>query len=482
MQLEIATGFYQSDSLPLSAQRCINWEPIVPQTNALNKRALFDVYGIDTKTLTGASINGQNRGSQRVDGIPYFINGNNLYSISSGAVVTDHGFIDGSGRVSLANNPQFLVIVVPGKTAYAYDNETSVLTEIDDTDFRVADTVSFKDGYFIFTSSDGTVFFISALNNPLVYNALDFGSADVRPDKIIASHVNQNELFVLGEDTIELFQNIGGSGFPFQRVRGGNMQKGLHAKHSVIDYDNSFVFLGGDVNELTAVWRLEGGMVKISTSAIDTAIQKYTEAEVADAFAFTYAYRGNYFVAFTFTSTRIPSKTFVYDATTSALTGQREWHERQSGIEDDKWRVTSMVSAHGELLVGDSIDGRIGVLNKDTHTEYSNSIFRQKASKPYDNDRFPIFVSELKLTMQAGVGLIDGLPPKIKMEFSNDQGHTFGNGYLRSYGKIGKYEALPSWRRQGRVPRDRVLRFTTTEPVKSTLLRLDATFSVSPQM
>ena len=285
-----------------------------------------------------------------------------------------------------------------------------------------------------------------------------------------------------GEDTFELFRNVGGSGFPFLRVPGGDIQKGLHAKHSIVDFDNSFVFLGGDVGELTAVWRLEGGVTKISTSAIDTAIQEYTEAEIADAFAFTYAYRGNYFVAFTFTSTRIPSKTFVYDATTSALTGRSEWHERQSGITDDKWRVTSIVSAYGDLLVGDSTDGRIGVLNKDTHTEYGNAIFRRKVSMPYDVDRFPAFVSELKLTMQAGVGTIAGLDPQIKMEFSDDHGHTFGNGYFRSYGKIGKYEMFPSWRRQGRVPRDRVLRFTTTEPIKSTLIRLDATFSVSPQM
>jgi len=482
MQLEIATGFYQSDSLPLAAQRCINWEPIIPQASALNQRALFDVHGIVTRTLTGATINGLNRGAQVVNGVPYFINGTNLYSMSSANVITDHGTVVGSKRVSLANNGRFLVIVVPGQTAYAFDNATNTLTEITDIDFRVADTVAFKDGFFIFTSSDGEVFFISALNNPLVINALDFGSAEIRPDKIIAVHVNHNELFVTGEDTIELFQNVGGSGFPFQRVRGGDIQKGVHAKFSLIDFDNSFVFLGGDVGELTSVWRLNGGVSKISTSAIDNAIQEYTEAEIADAFAMTYAHGGNFFVAFTFTSTRIPSKTFVYDATTSALSGRLEWHERQSGVVDDKWRVTSIVSAYGDLIVGDSIDGRIGTLDKNTHTEYGNPIFRQKTSMPYHLDLLPLFVSELKLTMESGVGTIAGLNPQIGMEFSDDHAHSFSTRYLRSYGDIGQYQTLPSWRRQGRVPQDRVLRFTTTEPVKSTLLRLDATASSGLQI
>lgn len=475
MQLEIATGFYQSVSLPLAAQRCINWEPIVPQATALNQRTLRDVYGIDTRALSGATITGINRGAQVVNGVPYFINETALYSFTSAGVVTNHGTIVGSGRVSLANNGQFLVIVVPGVTGYVFDNEDSSLTEITDIDFRISDTVTFKDGFFNFTASDGSVFFVSNLNQPLVYDALDFGSADVRPDKIIATHVNHNELFVLGEDTIELFQNIGGSGFPYQRVKGGDIQKGLHAKFSVVDFDNSFVFLGGDVNELTAVWRVAGGGVsKISTSAIDNAIQNYTEAEIAEAFAITYAYGGDYFLAFTFESTRIPSRTLVYDATTSALTGAQTWHERQSGVVDDKWRVTSIVSAYGDLIAGDSIDGRIGTFNKDTHTEYAAPIFRQKTSSPFNIEQMHLFVSELKLTMESGLGTIGGLDPQIGMEFSDDGARTFSTRYMRSYGKIGQYNKVPSWRRQGFVPRNRVVRFTTTEAIKSTLIRLDA--------
>ena len=486
MQLEIATGFYESESIPLAAQRCINWEPIVPQASALNQRALRDPRGISTLALTGDPITGINRGSEVLNRVPFWINETALYSFDSAGVVTNHGTIVGSGRVSIAKSSRYLVIVVPGVTAYVFDNADSSLTEITDLDWQVSDTVSFKDGYFIFTASDGEQFFISNLNQPLVYSALDFGSADVRPDKIVASHVNHNELFILGEDTIELFQNVGGADFPFARVPGGDTQKGLHAKHSVVDFDNSFVFLGGDVNELTSVWRMGGGVTKISTSAVDNAIQEYTEDEIADAFAFTYAYGGNFFLAFTFTSTRIPSRTLVYDATTSGLTGTSVWHERQTGVSDNRWRVTSIVSAYGDLLVGDSMDGRIGVLDSDVHTEYGNPIMRRKTSMPYHLDMFPLFVSELKLTMESGVGVIDpdadGFDPQIGMEFSDDYARTWSTKFLRSYGKIGEYQTLPAWRRQGRVPKNRVVRFTTTEPVKSTLIRLDATASSGQQI
>lgn len=486
MQLEIATGFYQSVSLPLAAQRCINWEPIVPQTDALSTRALRDVYGIDTRALTGASITGINRGAQVVSGIPYFINERTLYSFDAANVVTSHGPINGAGRVSLANNGRFLVIVVPGVTAYVFDNDDLSLTEITDNDFQISDTVTFKDGFFVFTASDGGQFFVSNLNQPLVFDALDFGSAEVRPDNIVAGFVSpQNELLIFGDEIIELFQNIGGFGFPFQRVRGGTVTKGLRAIFSLVEFDNTLVFLGGAVGELTAVWQMGGGVRKISTAAIDNAIQEYTADEIADAFSFTYAYGGNYFVAITLTSTRIPSRTLVFDATTSVQTGEMTWHERQSGVVDDRWRVASLVNAYGDLIVADSVDGRIGTFNKDTTNEYGDPIFRQKASSPFQIDQLHIFVSNLKLTMESGVGKIgtgDGSDPQIGMEFSDDGGRSFSTRWMRSYGKVGEFERIPSWRRGGRVPRHRVLRFTTTEDVPSHILRLDAEGEVSEQI
>ena len=74
-ELPIATGFYASASLPLAAQRCVNWLPIVPEAEALSDRALFDVPGLTQRTLTGDTIDGVNRGSQFMDGVLYHVNG-----------------------------------------------------------------------------------------------------------------------------------------------------------------------------------------------------------------------------------------------------------------------------------------------------------------------------------------------------------------------------------------------------------------------
>lgn len=478
VQLEIGTGFYASASLPLSAQRCINLYPVIPQASALNQRALFGTPGTKTFATTGDTVTGENRGSQIMKGAGYFVNGSKLYSVTAAGVVDDKGAIEGAGRVSLANNGQFLVVVVPGGKAYGYDNVADTLTEITNANFRPSSTVVFKDGFFVFSASDGSVFFNSALNDPFTYDALDFGTAEINPDRIVALHVNHNELFVAGEETIELFQNVGGSGFPFQRIPGANIQKGVYGKFTLAEFDNTFVFVGGGANEEAAIWKVTGSssVQKVSTSAIDNAIQKFTDEEISSAFSWVYSEGGNFFVGFTFESARIPSKTFVYDATTSALAGSSSWHERQTGVTDNRWRVNSIVRLGGKALVGDQIDGRIGELDLDTFDEYGDVLFWSKSGPPFSNQGQRSFFGEIELFMEAGVGLTtgQGSDPVVRMDFSDNGGRSFSSEFSRNYGKIGAYGQRTIWRRQGDIPNQRVLRFSGSDPVKRNILKLEA--------
>ncbi|PHS60771.1 MAG: hypothetical protein COB12_12730 [Flavobacterium sp.] len=474
--LPLGFSFYQSESLPFSAQRCTNWIPTVAESAALNTRALFQPLGL--KEFVDSMLSA-NRDAQMMKEVAYFISGDTLFSVLSTGVINNHGAIEGSGRVSLANNGQYLVIVVPGGSAYAYNNVADTLNKIADTDFRTSDTVVFKDGYFVFSASDGTVFFNSALNDPFTYDALDFGSAEINPDRIVALHVNHNELFVAGSETIELFQNVGGAGFPFQRIPGANIQKGVHAKFSLIEFDNTFCFVGGGLNERSAIWKVTGSSSaqKISTDAIDKEIQKFTSEEIGNSFALTYSFNGQFLALFTFESTRIPSRTFVYNATASALMQQRVWFEFQDGVTDDRFRVQSIVSAYGKLLVGDSKTGIIGELDSDTLDYYGNEIFRQSASQPFDQGGLPIFAGEFEATFQSGVGLTvgQGSEPIVRMDKSDDGGRTFNSETRRTIGKIGEYGQRSIWRRQGRFPVSRVVRLTITDKVRANLIRLAAT-------
>jgi len=482
--LEFVQGSYQASSVPVSCQRTVNWIPKVPQVSSLTDGYLDDPSGLIE--YCNISTGRPNRGATVMSGIAYFVNGTKLYSVSGGGNAIELGTISGTSRVSMANNGTKLVVCVPGSTSYVYDKTLGTVVAITDPDFISSSSVVFIDGYFVFSSADGTVVFNSAINDPLSYDALDTGTAEINPDKIVSVHVSHNELYVLGTDTIEIFQDVGSvDGFPFQRIPGASIQKGCYARNSTVDFDNSFLFIGGGLNEKLGIWKVtsSSSAEKISTDAIDLEIQKFTLSDIANAFAFTWSEGGSFFAAFTITSTTIPSRTFVYDATSSAYGKTLMWHERQTGVTDNSWRVSSIVFAYGKLLCGDIVDGRVGYLDSTTYQDYGDTRFRMRTCRPFFSNELPLCAGQMEVTMESGVGATSGQgsDPQIRLSYSDDGGRLWSNETNRSYGQIGEYYSLSIWRRTGQFPRHRVLMFISTEPVKTVMIKLLAYVGVGSQ-
>ena len=186
VQVPIPLGFYTSPSPTINTARCINWIPVVTEKPSLSRNVLLQPSGITqfADTLLGAC-----RGAWVMAGVPFFVNGNSLVSISELGVVTNHGSITGTVRVSMADNGTNLVIVVPGGDAFVFNNSTNLLIQITDLDFQTSDSVGFYRGFFVFTTTDGKQLFVSNLNAPLVFDALDFGSVEGDTDRIISKVV-----------------------------------------------------------------------------------------------------------------------------------------------------------------------------------------------------------------------------------------------------------------------------------------------------
>ncbi len=474
--IPIANGFYESESLPISAQECVNWYPNVVQTSGLSQETLFGTPGINQLATTGV-VAQINRGSHVKNGIPYFVNGNNLYvlnrtidPVTGGETfaAVSLGTVEGTGGVSMADNGTQLMVLVPGGKGYIYDeNAGTPFLEIVAAGFTANGApqyVVFLDGYFAATT-DSKKWIISALNNGNSWNALDFSSAESDPDDIVAPIVFRNKLFITGSETADGFQNQpNGAGFPFIRSN-IFMNKGCFAPLSLIEAHNTFMMIGGGINESPAIWKFTGSSFqKISTTAIDNILSEFTDSVIAAAFAFKYADDGAYFVGFT-----IDDRTFVYDVI------NERWHERKSRINETsfKWRVNSMVTAYGRVLVGDSQDGRIGEMDKNVYTEYSNPILRVIATQPFANQGKSIRVPSIELTMESGVGNTAQPNPMISMDISDD-GKTFKYERTRSMGKKGEYTKRQIWRRNGRAPRFRIFRWKFSDPNKAVIVKGEA--------
>lgn len=475
-EIPISHGFYVSDSLPLSHQQCTNWIPINSQAPALSVRALFGTPGISQLTTTSDAATDANRGAWDLSGIPYFVNGGKLYRLNRSFVsgvetftIDELGIIEGSTRVSMADNGTQLMILVPNGKGYIY-TVTGGLVEITDVDFIANGNpqyVVFIDGYFA-CSTDTKKWIVSALNDGTSWNALDSGTAESDPDPIVAPIVHNNQLFLTGSETTEGSQNIGGSGFPFQRS-GIFLDKGCFAPFTLISTQQQFFMIGGGKNEKAAVWSYKGGQfVKVSTNSIDDLLATYTDNQLGAAFSMAWGDRGQYFVSFSFTDRAI-----IYNVTTGL------WHEQKSSIVDEnddtqqvRWRVNSLITAYGYVLVGDSQDGRIGRLDKDVYTEYSSTIIRLFSCQPISNKSNSFRVPSIELTMEAGVGNSASPDPVIGMAISEDA-KIFQYERVRKIGKVGKYGQRTIWRKNGRIPRFGVLQFRLSDPVKPVVIKLE---------
>ena len=298
VEVPLGGGYYVSDSLPLSNQRCLNLYVDRPQAAALSEAILKGTPGL-TQIATSGVINQINRGSHVKEGKPYFLNGETLYRLdktidSAGADVftlVALGIIPGNSRCSFADNGSQLLVLVPGGNGYIINESAgTVFQQITDLDFTTTNGkpqyVVYIDSFFVVTT-DAKKIIKSSSNDGLIWSALDFTSAEADPDAIVAPIVVKNKLTITGTETIEGFDNLGLSGFPFQR-NGLFVQKGCFAPQSLVNINDGFMFIGGGVDESPAIWTLNGSTPqKVSTTAIDEMLQSFSQAEINASFAFS---------------------------------------------------------------------------------------------------------------------------------------------------------------------------------------------------
>ena len=413
------------------------------------------------------------RGTELLDGIPYFVFGEELIRLNAdeSTEVVGEGIV-GSGPVSLSQNGTQLMIVVPGQTGYIFSTAPDTLQEISDTDFTANGlplAVVFIDGYFVITTDQKKII-VSAINDGLSYNALDFGSAESSPDAVVTPVVFKNQLFVGGSTTFEAFSNIGGTGFPFQRVN-LFLDQGPSGVFTVQKTSNSFIFVGQGEGERPSVWEFVNNTTqRISTLAVDNLLRQLSEDELAEVDSWYYGQGGHFFVGFS-----LPNTTIVYDLTT------QRWHERTSLIVtpgapsvETASRARYHISAYGKIYCGDNLDARIGEVSREVYDEYGDPLIRRFSTQPFQNNMKPLFVPMLELTVESGVGNTAAPQPTVTMERSRDGGQTFESARERGMGESGNYSRRAIWRRMGRVARYDVYRFTISDPVKFVGMQLTA--------
>lgn len=461
------TGFigpsYTLGSVNVDCQRCVNLYPELNEVGTGKEQeiaSLVGTPGLETLVTLGAGpIRGMWRAS---NGRSFVVSGTKLYELDDEFEETERGTLTSlTGEVSMADNGIQLVIV-DGLDGYYLTFATDVFTEITDENFQGANQVVYSDGYFVFNKPDSDYFYIADLNSITFLG--EEKQLEGSPDLLIGIAAYKQNLWFFGHDSTEIYYNSGNADFPFERVQGAFVEKGIAARFSIAQTADSIFWLGQDKSGYGTVYVAEGYQpIRISTHAVETAIRTYSD--ISDARAYTYQDVGHTFYVLNFPTA---NTTWVYDLSTKL------WHERsytnQGTVE--RHRANCHMYTFGKHVVGDYANGKVYEMALTLYSDAGDEIKRMRTAPHITSGLKNVFHEMFQLDIESGVGLDgvgQGTDPKVILEYSDDGGHSWSNEKWRSMGKIGQTKRRAIWRRLG-LARDRVYRVTIADPVKVVLI------------
>lgn len=471
MFLPITGPTYEHPSRDVNYQRCVNLfpSPVGPQGRDADKgnefcllpRAGYKEF-ID---LTGSEV----RGIFNFDDSIFVVVDNAVYKLTidedaETATGASLGTINSStGPVSMARNDTQIIITTPNlDDKYIITVSSNTLTQITDTDLPLVSDVVFMDSYFIASEASSASLYASALDDGTSWAATDVATAEGTPDDIVGLAVDKRELWVFGKSSIEIWYNAANSsGFPFTRREGAFIDQGCAAKHSILNFDNTLMWL----DDRGYVVKVEGYTPRVVSSlAVSNAIKSYKVIE--DAIAFSQLDRGHLFYVITFPTAK---KTWAYDALTE------QWHERayydpnEHKFTQDLGQVSTRYKTFE--LVGARNSGKIFLVKADHFKDDADLIHCVRTTAHSSIENKFIGISELEIHLEAGKGLTSGTgsDPQIMMRYSNDGGYSFSNELVRSMGKRGEYAERIYWNRLG-SGREWLFEFRISSPIPFALI------------
>ncbi|MHC9085342.1 putative Ig domain-containing protein [Luteimonas sp. RIT-PG2_3] len=340
-------------------------------------------------------MSGPIRGMHDVEGKLFVVSGNVLYQISNERIAIPRGTIPGVGRVSMEHNQVAggnQLLVVNGDSGYVWNTADSTFTKVTDTGFPGGSTVGFLDGYLCLVEPFGRYLFHSDLADALSYNTLDRFEAETAPDRNIASLIVNQEWWVFGERTTDVFGNTGQNTGTFQN-KGVSISKGCAARAAVLAIDNGAMWLGSDL----VVYHARGyDPIRVSTRAIETALSKCSPQAIANAFMFKWESRGHSVAYLT-----IPGEqTWGYDFSTGL------WHRRASYSPvfdiSGRWRLSDLVFSNGMWIGGDYQTGKLFELDWDYMLEEQGVYVRERVTPPATNNMSKFTVDAIKIDFGGG--------------------------------------------------------------------------------
>jgi hypothetical protein len=300
----------------------------------------------------------------------------------------------------------------------------------------------------------------------MTWNALQFASKEAYPDDLQALAVDNGNLVLIGDISIEYWQNTGAYPFPFQRISGSPTDVGIVAPWSIARCNGNLYFLARTRRGGVSVVKMYNYQpIVVSPPDLDYVIDGYLSP--GDCISFAYRFNGHEFLEMNFGA---QGATWLYDATSET------WSRLTSGSDTRHYALRG-TQYNGQIVASDYRNGNLYQLDVDTYTDNNDPIIRELITPhTFSSNSFNLLhIYRLRLDMEQGIGLVDGQGsnPQVMLQVSRDGGYTYGGEMWVSPGAMGEYLKRAEWRRLG-VSRSFVFKFRISDPVKVVLINAAA--------
>ena len=451
---------YANTFLEADQQRCVNW--------FVKGNTLMSKPGYQLWTTAGL---GPIRGWAKHQNELITASKNGVYSTNLGGATKQVGSLDtGIGTVYMASSgwDGGQTLITDGKFGYYYAGGT--VTRITDAQFpSKPQHCVFDNGFFLVLKGNTGEFHKSENAFDVVSWGGEFATAEHIPDQLKAIIVSRNDLWLVGESSVESWF-YSGRAFPWDPNRQAVQNYGIIAPNSLTRFDNNIAWLAK--SEDLGLVAVRTNQFQVTPLDANGVIEKeWSEYEtVEDAIGWSFQYPGlGQFLVFQFPTA---DKTWVFDAK------EKMWHEWEQWDADPLAVGRHAGDRHiffsDRHLISDNYDGSVYEMDHQLYQNAGKTIVRKRMGPNLHGSRSIVTFVELDLVMRMGVGKSGDPEPVVKMSYSDDRGATWSNWQTTSIGGVGARTKTAMFDRMGSA-KERVFQLEVSHDVNAMLTDSDLT-------
>lgn len=457
MRIPVISGTVMTPQGEFVASYPVNREPFYKQTG-ISDGYLALPPGIRTVAEPGL---GADRGGINWSGVCFRVIGTKLVRVNSTWSIDVLGDVGAGGPCNF--DYSFDNLIIRSDTSLFYWNALAGFRRVTDPDLGSVTDVIWADGYTVTT--DGKFIIVCDLTDPMSVNPLRYGSSEEHPDPITGLTHIHGEVYALNRYTIEVFQNVGGTGFPFQVVKTAMIPMGCVGPLAKCKYLGSFAFVGGEENGAPGVYIAGAGSAeKLSTQEVDDDLAALSVDDLAKVWLERRTMADDSRLIL-----HLPNRSWGFSSQVSKNSSVKTWCQyvtSTNGI--GAYEGRGLVYCYGEWIVGSST-GKIGVLDRGIAEHYGQQVGWHFDTTLLYNDADRGIVNGIELVGTPGRGNADS---RIFFSYTKD-GEVWSQERATSAGLNGQHRKRPSWRPGIRFETYLGLRFRGVDGSVMSIARLE---------